>query len=211
MTTITIEAGAARFLAEALLPATSKDDVTPVLTGVHLSIENGKLRAVATDRYRVHAVLLDVVGDAPAELNALIPRSIMQWIVRATAAYTRRRAQPFKPVVVFEIDEDGSRALIRAREDAEANLEEQTITTALIKGNFPPVMRLIATARTADTADAAEGMLNLDFVSSLKALGSTPPVIRFTKAENPHREGVVHFWFGDHAEALIQPNIRLDR
>lgn len=33
MTTITIEAGAARYLTEALLPAVSKDDVTPVLGG----------------------------------------------------------------------------------------------------------------------------------------------------------------------------------
>lgn len=211
MTTITLEAGAARFLAEALIPASSKDDVTPILTGIHLSIENGKLRGIATDRYRVHTVLLDLVGDTPTELSALVPRNVMQWLAKAAAAYTSpRRAHPFKPVVVFEINDENTRALIRVKEDATADLEEQTITTPLIKGNFPPVLKLVEAARTEETADSAEGMLNLDLLAGLKALGGrhTPPVIRFTKPKDGRKEGVVHFWFGDHAEALIQPNLR---
>lgn len=208
MTTITIEAGAARFLAEALLPAASKDDVTPVLTGIHLSIENGKLRGLATDRYRVHAVLIDIVGEVPEDLDALIPRAVMTWIVRATGAYTGRRSNPFKPVVIIEVNDDNTRALIRVRQDAEADLEEQTITTPLIKGNYPPVMRLIEAARTAEAATGAEAMLDLAKLTQLKALGDTAPVIRFTKPTSGTKEGVVHFWFGDHAEALIQPNLR---
>lgn len=208
MTTITLEAGAARFLAEALLPAASKDDVTPVLTGVHLSIENGKLRGTATDRYRVHTVLVDVVGEAPETLDALVPRSAIYWLTRHAGAYITRRHSPLKPVVVFEFsDTIPTRAVIRVREDATGDVDEQTMSTALIHGKFPPVMRLVETARTAETVQG-EAPLNVAYLSSMRALGNTrmPAVVRFTKGD--HRPGPVYLKFGEYAEAIIQPNAK---
>src|SRR5699024_8337769 len=52
--------------------AASRDDVTPVLTGVQLSVSENSLSLVATDRYRVALRSIDWDG-AQHEAQALVP------------------------------------------------------------------------------------------------------------------------------------------
>jgi DNA polymerase-3 subunit beta len=52
--------------------AASRDDVTPVLTGVQLAVANNSLTLVATDRYRVATRAIDWDG-GQAEAQALVP------------------------------------------------------------------------------------------------------------------------------------------
>jgi len=56
-------------------PAASRDDVTPVITGVLLDVSSAALVMMATDRYRVAAKELPWSGDAVSVegLQALIP------------------------------------------------------------------------------------------------------------------------------------------
>ncbi|MDF2578462.1 MAG: hypothetical protein K0S49_41 [Microbacterium sp.] len=208
MSTITLKAASARYLAEALLPAVSKDDVTPVLTGIHLTIEEGKLRGVSTDRYRVHAVLLDLVEPAEdLELNALVPRDAVQWLARNAGAYVTRRHSPFDSTVTLDIADES--LTITVRQDAAADDYARTLTTPLIKGKFPPVIGLIDKARKAETTDGPISM-QLDFLASSKALaaeGLIAPVMRFTKGDGKG-PGPVHLRYGQTAEALIQPILR---
>jgi len=56
-------------------PAASRDDVTPVITGVLLDVSSSALVMMATDRYRVAAKELSWSGGSVAAdgLQALIP------------------------------------------------------------------------------------------------------------------------------------------
>ncbi|WP_337228934.1 hypothetical protein, partial [Proteus faecis] len=54
--------------------AASRDDVTPVITGVQLEIAENRLSLVATDRYRVAVREIDWESTAVADgVTALVP------------------------------------------------------------------------------------------------------------------------------------------
>lgn len=211
---IRIEARHARYLATALLPAVSRDDITPVLTGANITLEGGKLRASSTDRYRVHSVLLDAIEheDIREDWSAIISHAALTWISKNAGVYLRRNG-PLAPVVDFHFFESAKagrsqpRVEITIREDAEADLDQISLRTELITGNFPPVHRLFDDARAAELV-AGEASLDLSFLASVRAPndGSTRfPQIRFTAGKN-NKRGVVHISYGPHAEALIQPS-----
>jgi len=111
--------------------AASRDDVTPVITGVQLEASENSLGLVATDRYRVGIREIDwdgsVGGAGDGALTALVPaRTITE--VGKTFAHA------------------GTVAVgIVSREDREIisfTADKKTVTSLLIKGNFPPVRRL---------------------------------------------------------------------
>lgn len=109
--------------------AASRDDVTPVITGVQLEISQSSLSLVATDRYRV--AVRDIEWTASAEvsesLTALVPaRTLME--IGKTFGHSGSIS-----VAITNSDE---RELIAFQAD------KKTVTSLLIKGNFPPVKRL---------------------------------------------------------------------
>ncbi|MGF3056523.1 DNA polymerase III subunit beta [Microbacterium sp. YY-01] len=106
--------------------AASRDDVTPVLTGVQLEVRENSLSLVATDRYRVS--LRDVAWDGDAhEQAALVPARTLQEV-----------GKTFGSAGNIEISFSGA----GDREIIAFTAGNKTVTSLLIKGNFPPVRRL---------------------------------------------------------------------
>lgn len=109
--------------------AASRDDVTPVITGVQLEVTPSSLSLVATDRYRVAVREIEWnAGDGiTGAVTALIPaRTLME--IGKTFGHSGSIS-----VAITSSDE---------RELIAFQTQKRTITSLLIKGNFPPVKRL---------------------------------------------------------------------
>ena len=109
--------------------AASRDDVTPVITGVQLEVGENNLSLVATDRYRVAVREIDWdSGSSSAEgTTALVPARTLAEIGKTFA---------HSGTIGVSIVRSDDRELIAFR------AEKKTVTSLLIKGNFPPVKRL---------------------------------------------------------------------
>jgi len=108
--------------------AASRDDVTPVITGVQLEIAENRLSLVATDRYRVAVREIDWESTAVANgVTALVPARTLSELGKIFG----HSAQ-----IEVTIVTGGDRELIAFSAD------QKTVTSLLIKGNFPPVKRL---------------------------------------------------------------------
>lgn len=146
--------------------AASRDDVTPVLTGVLLEVSGTELSLVATDRYRV--ALRDINWDGQAtETSALVPARTLQEVGK-TFAHNETIS------VAFSGAND--------REIISFTAGNKTVTSLLIKGNFPPVRRLFPAATdhyaVVNTADLAEAVRRVALV-----LDRSAP-LRFTFAND---------------------------
>ncbi|PPH39775.1 DNA polymerase III subunit beta [Rathayibacter sp. AY1E3] len=160
--------------------AASRDDVTPVITGVQLEITENTIGLVATDRYRVAVREIDWDnGDNPAPtqpLTALVPARTLQEVGKTFG---------HSGTVSVAITNRDERELIAFTAD------RKTVTSLLIKGNFPPVKRLFpasvenyAVMSTSDLIEATrrvslvlerEAALRFSFSSdglTLEAIGS---------------------------------------
>jgi DNA polymerase-3 subunit beta len=129
--------------------AASRDDVTPVLTGVQLEVSGTQLSLVATDRYRVALREIPWDGGSTAsdeQTAALVPaRTLIE--VGKTFAHSGNISIAFSG--------SGDREIIAF------TAGNKTVTSLLIKGNFPPVRRLFpeqtehhAVVNTADLQEA---------------------------------------------------------
>jgi DNA polymerase-3 subunit beta len=110
--------------------AASRDDVTPVITGVQLEVRENNLSLVATDRYRVAVRELDWDGGAVADeqtITALVPARTLQEVGKTFG---------HSGTISVAITSRDDRELIAF------SAEKKTVTSLLIKGNFPPVRRL---------------------------------------------------------------------
>jgi DNA polymerase-3 subunit beta len=109
--------------------AASRDDVTPVITGVQLEISSGSISLVATDRYRVAVRDIDWTAskETPDAATALVPARTLTEIGKTFG---------HSGTVSVAITNTDDRELIAFQAD------KKTVTSLLIKGNFPPVRRL---------------------------------------------------------------------
>ena len=109
--------------------AASRDDVTPVITGVQLEISENSLSLVATDRYRVAVREIDwnASGTLTETITALVPARTLAEVGK-TFGHSGSIG-----VAITSTDE---RELIAFQAD------KKTVTSLLMKGNFPPVKRL---------------------------------------------------------------------
>jgi DNA polymerase-3 subunit beta len=109
--------------------AASRDDVTPVITGVQLEVGDNKLGLVATDRYRVAVREIDWDnGTTSGEpVTALVPARTLTEIGKTLG---------HSGTIAVSITNRDDRELIAFTAD------KKTVTSLLIKGNFPPVRRL---------------------------------------------------------------------
>ncbi|SIT85631.1 DNA polymerase III subunit beta [Microbacterium sp. RU33B] len=129
--------------------AASRDDVTPVLTGVQLEVSGTKLSLVATDRYRV--ALRDIPWDSGTTATdeattALVPARTLTEVGKTFA---------HGGDISIAFSGSGDREIIAF------TAGNKTVTSLLIKGNFPPVRRLFpeqtehhAVANTAELVEA---------------------------------------------------------
>lgn len=109
--------------------AASRDDVTPVITGVQLEVSENNISLVATDRYRV--AVRDIAWDAGASgvetATALVPAKTLMEVGKTFGNSGE---------ISVAITSSDERELIAFQAD------KKTVTSLLIKGNFPPVRRL---------------------------------------------------------------------
>jgi DNA polymerase-3 subunit beta len=136
--------------------AASRDDVTPVLTGVQLEVTGTQLSLVATDRYRVALREIPWDGGAAASdepTSALVPARTLQEVGKTFA---------HGGDISIAFSGSGDREIIAFSSG------NKTVTSLLIKGNFPPVRRLFP-AQTehhsvVNTADLAEAVRRVALV-----------------------------------------------
>ncbi|MEO6826452.1 MAG: DNA polymerase III subunit beta [Microbacteriaceae bacterium] len=187
--------------------AASRDDVTPVITGVQLEVADNRISFIATDRYRVAVREIDwdsgSTGSAPA--TALVPARTLQEIGK-TLGHSGN--------VSVAITNKDDRELIAFTAD------KRTVTSLLIKGNFPPVRRLFpetvdnyAVINTADLIEATrrvalvlerEAALRFTFTSdglTLEAVGSE---------QAQASENVDALLTGDDTVVSLKPQFLLD-
>ncbi|WP_449276759.1 DNA polymerase III subunit beta [Leucobacter sp. GX24907] len=108
--------------------AASKDDVTPVITGVQFEITENSLTLTATDRYRVATRGIDWENQTGEDhLSALVPSKIVTEVGKTFGSSGQVRVAIVK---------DGERELVAFSGG------NKTVTSLLIKGNYPPVGRL---------------------------------------------------------------------
>jgi len=148
--------------------AASRDDVTPVITGVQLEISGNSLSLVATDRYRV--AIRDIPWESTGGTDvqtALVPARTIQEIGK-TFGHSGN--------ISIAITNKDDRELIAFSAD------NKTVTSLLIKGNFPPVKRLfpekVENYAVVNTADLIEATRRVKLVVEREA------ALRFTFAEN---------------------------
>ncbi|WP_394280200.1 DNA polymerase III subunit beta [Microbacterium sp.] len=129
--------------------AASRDDVTPVLTGVQLEVTGNELSLVATDRYRVALREIQFDNGAVARedaTTALVPARTLTEVGKTFA---------HSGDIQVSFSGSGDREIIAFTSG------NKTVTSLLIKGNFPPVRRLFpaqtehyAVVNTAELAEA---------------------------------------------------------
>ena len=108
--------------------AASKDDVTPVLTGVQIEANEKSLSFVATDRYRVALREAAWNGNKSAEgAVALVPARTLQEVAKTFGNQGE---------IQISIAKSDDREMIAFK----AN--NRSVTSLLLKGNFPPVKSL---------------------------------------------------------------------
>jgi DNA polymerase-3 subunit beta len=110
--------------------AASRDDVTPVLTGVQLEVSGTHLSLVATDRYRVALRQIPWDGGSTATeetTTALVPARTLTEVGKTFA---------HGGDISIAFSGTGDREIIAF------SAGDKTVTSLLIKGNFPPVRRL---------------------------------------------------------------------
>jgi DNA polymerase-3 subunit beta len=148
--------------------AASRDDVTPVLTGVQLEVTGQQLSLVATDRYRV--ALRDIDWDGgQEEAHALVPARTLQEVGKTFSHGGN---------ISIAFSGSGDREIIAF------TAGNKTVTSLLIKGNFPPVRRLFpeqtdhyAVVSTADLTEAVRRVaLVLDRSAPLRFTFTTSSV-----------------------------------
>ncbi|NYF09296.1 DNA polymerase-3 subunit beta [Leifsonia sp. AK011] len=145
--------------------AASRDDVTPVITGVQLEVSENSLSLVATDRYRV--AVREIEWDAGAsgidQATALVPARTLTEIGKTFG---------HSGTISVAITNSEERELIAFQAD------NKTVTSLLIKGNFPPVKRLFPTDvdnyAVLNTAELIESVRRVSLVLEREA------ALRFT-------------------------------
>ncbi|WIB77516.1 DNA polymerase III subunit beta [Curtobacterium sp. MCPF17_002] len=143
--------------------AASRDDVTPVITGVQLEVSDHDLSLIATDRYRVAVRTIQWDSGRSGEtdtapLHALVPARTLQEVGRTFGSAS---------TVSVSISGSSERELIAFHAD------DKTVTSLLIKGNYPPVRRLfpdtVEDHAVINTAELVEAVRRVSLVLEREA------------------------------------------
>lgn len=143
--------------------AASRDDVTPVITGVQLEVGDHDVSLIATDRYRVAVRTIQWDSGRTGEtesapLHALVPARTLQEVGRTFGSAS---------TVSVSISGSSERELIAFHAD------DKTVTSLLIKGNYPPVRRLfpetVQDHAVINTAELVEAVRRVSLVLEREA------------------------------------------
>ena len=138
-------------LAEALrqvVRAASSEDSRPILTGVLMAAEQGGLRLVATDSYRLAVRDLPGIGVLPEGQKVLVPSRALAELQRLLSSAAKAVTAP-APAADEGTDGGTAAAAVPAAvlrlgdHDATFEVGPVKLTTRLIEGEFPNYRQLI--------------------------------------------------------------------
>lgn len=204
-----------------------KEDVAPVLSYVRIRFENGRVNAVATDRYRVVRVSFaphffkpdeEHADEAPESFEALVRGADLTGLARQLKAAKLSPAEPIR----LELVEEGA-ALSLSWQGGSVTMP--TAQANIKVGNFPAAERLFPS----DEPDATIDFLSVDLKMLADALKIVLPgddrsakdgfVFRFTAGRDSDKPGPIYgtrsIETGPRkpdaplAEFMIQPRLRL--
>jgi DNA polymerase-3 subunit beta len=121
--TVTLDAGPFAEALRQVIPAASRDDARPILTGVLLTATDDGLRLVATDSYRLAVRDLSGVGMLSAGQRVLVGARALQEVQR-----------------VFS---NGELRVTLGEREVQFASDDRSITARLIEGEFPNYEQLI--------------------------------------------------------------------
>lgn len=213
----TMPAPTALYLIDAMLAACSNDfSYTPILDAARLTREGRALRAISTDRYRIHEVTLDsaVTKSAKGE-QVIVPAAMLRKIKRAIGLVAPRRADRAQTTLTLQTRKFLVAAVERTRITAMLEVDGVAVLDLhdyAEPGNYPPLERLTEKAAAADhyTGDV---MLNLSYLGKMEALNPgnhVPARVKHTvKSERPGIVVVTYETEGVTARGFLQPNLML--
>lgn len=137
--------------------AASKEDVTPVLTGVLIEASNDTLSLVATDRYRV--AVKSIPWASSISDSVLIPARTLQEIART---FSNQGA------LSVSIEKTEERQMVAF------SANDKSVTSVLLKGNFPAVLSLFPEAIDHEAIASIDEIIEATKRVSLVVEGDNP-------------------------------------
>lgn len=147
---------------ERVARAASKDETRPVLTGILVSVAEGRLRMVATDSYRLSVKETAVETTAPEAFEVNVPARALQELSRTVADLTAENVSvvAHENQVVFGID-------------------RVTLSSRMIDGQFPNFQQLLPDSYEHEVRVAKAELAAVVRRISLMAQRNAPLRLRF--------------------------------
>ncbi|MGH3133010.1 MAG: DNA polymerase III subunit beta [Gaiellaceae bacterium] len=159
----TIAAPALLATIEKVARAASRDESRPVLTGILVRFEGGRLIMAATDSYRL-AVKETELESGSAELDAIIPARALQELARLAAGADEVRLGVHENHVIFSAG-------------------DVWLTSRRIDGQFPNYKQLLPEAFEAEVATPRVPLLEVTRRAGVMAQRNAPLRLRFAEGE----------------------------
>ncbi len=146
--------------------AASRDESRPVLTGILVKFENGKLVMAATDSYRLSVKETELEGGPGRELEAIVPARALGELARIAQAATSDAIEVGiqENQIVFSVD-------------------GVTLTARRIDGQFPNYKQLVPESFESEVEVGREELLDVVRRTSLMAQRKSPLRLRFAEGE----------------------------
>lgn len=136
--------------------AASSDESRPVLTGVYLHTNGGKLYMAATDSYRLAECILTEINQ---DIKVLIPASALHDLLRILNDFT------------------GDVKVTHDEQQVQFEAGEVELVARLIDGNYPDYRKLIPTSFSTSATLARSELINIVKVTNLFARESAGSVV----------------------------------
>ena len=144
-----------RHALQQVLPGASTDETRPVLTGVYVHTQEGKLVVVATDSYRLAE---KTINTTKVDANLLVPANALQDLLRILG------------------DTDEVVTITHDDQQVQFKVEDVELVARLIEGTYPNYSKLIPTAFAQTAVLPKQELVNITKVSSLFARESAGSV-----------------------------------
>jgi DNA polymerase-3 subunit beta len=141
----------------------SRDESRPVLTGILVRFEPGKVVMAATDSYRLSVKETPLEGDAP-ELEAIVPARALTELARIAQGAGELQLGVLENQVVFRVD-------------------GTILTTRRIDGQFPNYSQLLPETFEHELPIAREELLDVVRRTAVMSQRNSPLRLRFAEGE----------------------------
>lgn len=141
--------------------AAAVDEARPILTGVLLRFEGGRVTLAAADGYRLSVRSADLPEAVSEPFSVIVPARAMTELGRICAlARGAEAGPPTVPPLVATVTPDHNRILFQVRPSpGSAAPGEVVLVSSLIPGNFPDYQQIVPRDRTTHTVVATNELL----------------------------------------------------